>query len=67
MDYVVTPFTVIRDTREQHGWNFEGFRADARHNCVPLLVSIEDACLPTGELRIYFFTRIPSINLSSTD
>ncbi len=35
---VVTPFTVLRDTREQAAWSFRGLRADASEGGGPLIV-----------------------------
>jgi hypothetical protein len=52
MDYVVAPFTVIVDSREQHPYSFTGFRADARQGRKPLMVPVEVAGLKTGDYSI---------------
>lgn len=57
MDYVVAPFTVIVDTREQHPYRFQGFEPPARYRrkdgtLPPLIVPIEQAALKSGDYSI---------------
>jgi hypothetical protein len=52
MDYVVAPYTVIVDSREQHPYSFTGYKADARQGRKPLIVPVEIAGLPTGDYSI---------------
>jgi len=50
--YVVCPFTVIVDTREQKPWHFLGFNADANQENRPLIVPTERNALKTGDYSI---------------
>jgi DNA excision repair protein ERCC-4 len=51
-DFVVCPFTVAVDSREQEGWTFRGLRADARDKNAPIVVRTERATLRTGDYSI---------------
>lgn len=51
-DYVILPFTVVRDTREQAGWSMRGMQADAKQKHLPLVVPIESKKLDAGDYSI---------------
>lgn len=55
MDYVLAPYTIIVDTREQAGYKFTGFRADSRRGYAPLVVPIEMAALKSGDYSLKGF------------
>lgn len=54
-DYMILPFTIIVDTREQFPYHFTGFRADARHGYKPLVIPTRRAALKTGDYSIEGF------------
>lgn len=54
-DYIICPFTVIADSREQSPWHFTGFKADAAQNYKPLIVPVEVAGLKSGDYSLKGF------------
>ena len=44
-DYLITPFTILRDTREQHGWSFRDIPSDAKDGGRRWLPKLEDCWL----------------------
>lgn len=52
LDVEITPFTIVRDTREGAPYGFQGFTADAPNAGVPVVVQITDACLKTGDYSL---------------
>jgi hypothetical protein len=54
-DYIITPYTVIIDSREQAPHSFQGFLADAHQKNKPLLVSVEVAGLKSGDYSLKGF------------
>ena len=52
MDYVLAPFTIVIDTREQAGYDFRGFKADADKRYAPLVIPIEIGTLQTGDYSL---------------
>lgn len=75
MDYVLAPFTVIVDTREQHGYSFTGFRADAKHwqrvgdppaiVKPPYIIPLDVAGLKTGDYSLAGYEDIIAIERKS--
>lgn len=53
-NYVVCPFTIIVDTREQHAFDFRGFTADGPSTLPlrPLIVPIKSQGLKSGDYSI---------------
>jgi ERCC4-type nuclease len=51
-DFIVSPFTVIVDTRESLSWSFTGLHADSDKKYAPILVKIESGTLATGDYSI---------------
>lgn len=51
-DFVVSPFVIIRDSREKAPWGFHGIQTDADQKHRPLVVRCEYAYLPTGDYSI---------------
>lgn len=51
-DFDVAPFSIIRDTSEQHPFSFVGMRTDAARSGKSLIVKIKDASLETGDYAI---------------
>lgn len=51
-EFIVCPFTVAVDSREQAPWHFRSIRADARDNNAPLIVRTERKTLKTGDYSI---------------
>jgi ERCC4-type nuclease len=45
---VVTPFVILRDTREQAPWTFQGLVSDATDGSLPLIVRVEWESLGNG-------------------
>jgi len=45
LTHLITPFTILRDIREQHGWTFRDISSDAKDGGLPWLVKIRDAWL----------------------
>lgn len=52
MDFTLTPFTILADTREQHPYTFTGINADARQRRKPVIVKVMQATLPTGDYSL---------------
>jgi ERCC4-type nuclease len=51
-DFIISPFTIAVDTREQAPWSFLGIKADAKDNEKPLLVKTVQKTLQTGDYSI---------------
>lgn len=51
-EYILCPFCVIIDSREQSGFYMQGFTADAPHAGVPLVIPVKTAGLKTGDYSI---------------
>lgn len=51
-DYVIAPYTVIVDSREQHPYSFTGYTADARQGRKSLIIPVEVAGLKTGDYSL---------------
>lgn len=51
-NFVLCPFTVIRDTREQSPWCFRSLRTDASSGRKPIVVHVEDIGIPTGDYSL---------------
>lgn len=51
-EFVVCPFTVVVDTREQSSWGFRGIKSDANKGGVPIVVRTERKGLKTGDYSI---------------
>lgn len=51
-DFIVSPFTIVVDTREQAPWQFKGMCADAKDKGKPLLVKVIEESLETGDYSI---------------
>lgn len=49
---VTCPFSVVRDTREQRGWQFDTLRADARQGRRPLAVPVVVGTLRQGDYSV---------------
>ena len=64
-EYIVNPFTIIADTRENHPFSFRGFKADAPYQDLPLLVPIESGTLQTGDYSVKGFERRISVERKS--
>ena len=54
-DYLLCPFTVIVDSREQAAFSFRGFKADAKDRRRPLVVRTVVQGLPSGDYSIEGF------------
>lgn len=50
--FIENPFTVAIDTREQANFSFHGFKADAPHAHLPLLINTEVTTLRTADYSI---------------
>lgn len=55
LDYLLCPFSVIVDSREQSPFMFRGFRADAKDKHRPLVVRTTVAALKSGDYSIEGF------------
>jgi ERCC4-type nuclease len=51
-DYLVCPFTIVIDSREQAPYSFRGLIADARHKRRPLIVRTEIRGLASGDYSL---------------
>lgn len=51
-DFIVSPFTVVIDTREQAPYSFDSIRSNASDGHVPTAVRTENATLATGDYSI---------------
>jgi ERCC4-type nuclease len=51
-DFVVCPFVVAVDTREQASWGFREIKSDANKGGVPVVVRVERKGLKTGDYSI---------------
>lgn len=51
-EFIVSPFTIVIDTREQAPWSFLGIKADAKDDDKPMLVKTVQKALPTGDYSI---------------
>ncbi len=52
-DFLVCPFTIIIDSREQAPYSFRGFNADARDKRRPLIVRTEVRGLASGDYSLF--------------
>ena len=64
-DYVIAPYTIICDSREQHIFPFLGYRCDARQNYRPLIIPTEVAGLKTGDYSLKGFEEVVAIERKS--
>jgi len=64
-DFLPSPFTIIRDTREQHPWTFHGLSAGKVNGCRPILALIDDAYLESGDYSIENYESIFAIERKS--
>ena len=46
--HLITPYTILRDKREQHGWRFQDIASDARDGGLPWVAKIKDHHLGDG-------------------
>lgn len=51
-DFHTIPYTIVIDSREQHPYSFQSFKADADHKRMPLLVPTVVQGLRTGDYSI---------------
>lgn len=54
-DYILAPYTVIVDSREQSPFHFTGYRSDARQSYRPLVIPVEIAALASGDYSLLGF------------
>lgn len=54
-DYVVAPFMVAIDTREQAPYYFRTIRGNAAQKYLPVMVPVETKTLPTGDYSLVGF------------
>lgn len=47
-NHLITPFTILRDRREQHPWRFLGIHSDSRDGGLPWTVKCEEHWLGDG-------------------
>ncbi len=51
-DHVDSPYTIVRDTREQAPYSFEGFKSDAKDGNLPLIIKTCRGCLTAGDYSL---------------
>ena len=51
-DYILTPFTIAIDTREQHPLQFLNYKADANQGYKPLIIRTQTMALKTGDYSL---------------
>jgi ERCC4-type nuclease len=51
-NFIVCPFSVAVDTREQAGWTFRDLKADSRDKNAPIVVRTERKTLQSGDYSI---------------
>lgn len=51
-DYVLAPFTILIDSREQHPFPFLGYRCDARQQYRPLIIPTKVQGIKSGDYSI---------------
>ncbi len=54
-DFIVKPYVVVIDTREQHPFAFVGFTGDAKDHRRPLIVPTKRAALKSGDYSLVGF------------
>lgn len=52
---IITPFTIVIDTREQAPWSFDGIDADADQKNLPFVVRTKSSTLQTGDYSLEGF------------
>lgn len=51
-DFVLCPFTIAVDTREQANWTFRSMQSDAKDKKLPIVIRTERKTLQTGDYSI---------------
>lgn len=51
-DFIIAPYTIVCDSREQAPWRFTGFKADAKHKYRDLVIPTKVAGLQTGDYSL---------------
>ncbi len=54
-DYVIAPYTIAVDNREQMPFQFVGYKTDARQGYKPLIIPTQAASLKTGDYSLVGF------------